>query len=138
MQVTREDLQNLYQNALDEKRNEKIVFHFNSFDRMIQSVNSKGKKEWTQAYYQEDPLVLDGVVLKLNEKYVDSKIIINYTPLNIYNGTPSCVLSDVPRATLPINDLKDKPPTEVCPILNIHRCKCDNDDHSSIKIDWSI
>jgi hypothetical protein len=94
MQVTREDLQNTYQKALDEKRNEKIVFHFNSFDRTITSLNSKGEKEWTQAYYQEDPLVLDGVVLKLNEKYVDSKIIINY--------------------------------------------KCDNEDHSSITIDWSI
>jgi len=27
------------------------------------------------------------------------------------------------RATLPINQLKGKPPLAVCPILNVHRCK---------------
>jgi hypothetical protein len=26
-------------------------------------------------------------------------------------------------ATLPINELKGKSPTEICPILNLHRCK---------------
>jgi hypothetical protein len=26
-------------------------------------------------------------------------------------------------ATLPINQLKGKPPRAVCPILNLHRCK---------------
>jgi hypothetical protein len=41
-------------------------------------------------------------------------IISEFTPLNLNRDL---------RATLPINELKGKPPTEVCPILNIHRCK---------------
>ena len=46
-----------------------------------------------------------------------------YTPLKIYNETPEWRLNRDLRATLPINELKGKPPTEVCPILNLHRCK---------------
>jgi len=45
-----------------------------------------------------------------------------FTPLKIYNGTPEGRLNRDLRATLPINELKGKPPTEVCPILNLHRC----------------
>ena len=47
----------------------------------------------------------------------------NITPLKIYNGTPEGRVNRDLRATLPINELKGKPPTEVCPILNLHRCK---------------
>jgi len=32
------------------------------------------------------------------------------------------------RATLPINQLKGKPPVAVCPILNVHRCKKSQND----------
>jgi hypothetical protein len=46
-----------------------------------------------------------------------------FTPLNIYNETPEGRPNRDLRATLPINELKGKPPTEVCPILNLHRCK---------------
>jgi len=46
-----------------------------------------------------------------------------FTPLKIYNGTPKGRLNRDLRETLPINELKGKPPTEVCPILNLHRCK---------------
>ena len=48
------------------------------------------------------------------------------TPLKIYNGTPTVPygrLTKSSRATLPINELKGKPPLVVCPILNLHRCK---------------
>jgi len=48
----------------------------------------------------------------------------NFTPLNIYNGTPSGVPQDVKGQQLPINQLKGKQPTVVCPISNVHRCKC--------------
>jgi hypothetical protein len=47
----------------------------------------------------------------------------NITPLKIYNETPEGRPNRDLRATLPINELKGKPPTEVCPILNLHRCK---------------
>jgi hypothetical protein len=46
-----------------------------------------------------------------------------YTPLNIYNGTPFWRLNRDLRATLPINELQGNPPSEGCPILNLHRCK---------------
>jgi hypothetical protein len=48
---------------------------------------------------------------------------IPFTPLNIYNGTPSGVPEDVKGQQLPINQLKGKQPTVVCPISNVHRCK---------------
>jgi len=41
-----------------------------------------------------------------------------FTPLKIYNETPEWRLNRDLRATLPINELKGKPPTEVCPILH--------------------
>ncbi len=94
MQITREDLQNMYQKSLKEKRDERVAVHLDSFDRMIHSVNSKGQTIWKPVYFKEDPTVLDGVVVKLREKYIDSKITITY--------------------------------------------KCDNPDHSSIAVDWSI
>ena len=46
-----------------------------------------------------------------------------FTPLNIYNGTPSGRLNRDLRATLPINELKGNPLSEGSPILNLHRCK---------------
>ena len=45
-----------------------------------------------------------------------------FTPLNIYNGTPGGRLNRDLRATLPINELKGNPLSEGCPILNLHRC----------------
>ena len=48
--------------------------------------------------------------------------IIQFTPLNIYNGTPKGRLTRDLRATLPINQLKCKPHVAVCSILNLHRC----------------
>ena len=45
-----------------------------------------------------------------------------FTPLNIYNGTPEGVLSDVPRATLPINQLKSTDIKDVRSNSNVHRC----------------
>ena len=45
-----------------------------------------------------------------------------FTPLNIYNGTPEGVLSDVPRATLPINQLKSTDIFDVRSNSNVHRC----------------
>jgi len=41
------------------------------------------------------------------------------TPLKIYNGTPDGRLNRDLRATLPINQLKGKPPVAVCPILHL-------------------
>jgi hypothetical protein len=49
--------------------------------------------------------------------------LVTFTPLKIYNGTPDGRLNRDLRATLPINQLKGKPPRAVCPILNVHRCK---------------
>jgi hypothetical protein len=46
-----------------------------------------------------------------------------FTPLKIYNETPEGRLNRDLRETLPINESKGKPPMEVCPILNLHRCK---------------
>jgi len=48
---------------------------------------------------------------------------IPYTPLNIYNGTPSGVLLDISRETLPINQVKRTNFVEVCSNSNVHRCK---------------
>ena len=45
-----------------------------------------------------------------------------YTPLNIYNGTPLGVTQDVKGQPLPINQLKGNPPREDCSISNVHRC----------------
>ena len=42
------------------------------------------------------------------------------------------------RATLPINELKGKPPTEVCPILNLHRCIYHNYYDQKLAISISI
>jgi hypothetical protein len=39
-----------------------------------------------------------------------------FTPLKIYNGTPDGRPTRYSRATLPINELKGKSPTEICPI----------------------
>jgi len=46
-----------------------------------------------------------------------------YTPLKIYNGTPFRRSTRTSIATLPINELKGKSPTEICPILHLHRCR---------------
>jgi len=46
-----------------------------------------------------------------------------YKPLKIYNGTPEGCLNRDLRETLPINELKGKPPMELCPILNLHQYK---------------
>jgi len=93
MPVTREDLQNMYQVSLEEEKEKRIAFQFVSFDTAINTINKNGGKKWTQTYYKEKSIVLDGIVLKLKEKYVDSKIVVNY--------------------------------------------KCDNENHSSITVDWS-
>jgi len=45
------------------------------------------------------------------------------TPLNIYNGTHEGVPTDVPRATLPINQLKSTDIFDVRSNSNVHRCK---------------
>jgi hypothetical protein len=42
-----------------------------------------------------------------------------FTPLKIYNGTPEGRINRDLRETLPINELKGKPPMEVCTILNL-------------------
>ena len=55
------------------------------------------------------------------QEYIDERV--NFTPLNISNGTPSGRHSRDLRATLPINELKGNPPAEDCPISNLHRCK---------------
>ena len=60
------------------------------------------------------------------------------TPLKIYNGTPDGRLNRDLRATLPINQLKGKPPqgtVAVCPILNVHRCILNKNIHE-IDADW--
>jgi len=46
-----------------------------------------------------------------------------FTPLKIYNGTALAVPREIQGQPLPINELKGKPPMEVCPVLNLHRCK---------------
>jgi hypothetical protein len=78
MTITRKDLQNMYQMTLEEENNKRIEFQFDSIDKTIHRINAKGGKEWTQSYYKENSTILDRVVLKLKEKYVDSKITINY------------------------------------------------------------
>lgn len=47
---------------------------------------------------------------------------VQYTPLNIYNGTPKGVPQDVKGQQLPINQLKDNPHVEDCSVSNVHRC----------------
>jgi hypothetical protein len=61
------------------------------------------------------------IVMPQERLFIGSQI--TFTPLKIYNGTPEGRLNRDLRATLPINELKGKPPTEDCPILNLHRCK---------------
>jgi hypothetical protein len=78
MQVTREDLQNMYKESLDEDKQELIAGQLDSFDRMIQLINKKGDKLWTQTYFKESPAFLQALSVSLMEKYVDSKITINY------------------------------------------------------------
>ena len=46
-----------------------------------------------------------------------------FTPLKIYNVTPDGRLNRDLRATLPINQLKGKPPVAVCPILHLFSFK---------------
>ena len=64
---------------------------------------------------------METFIPKYPPSYIE--LVAEFTPLKIYNGTPLGSLNRDLRATLPINELKDKPPTEVCPILNLHRCK---------------
>jgi hypothetical protein len=52
-----------------------------------------------------------------------TKPIVDFTPLKIYNGTALAVPREIQGQPLPINDLKGKPPMEVCPVLNLHRFK---------------
>jgi hypothetical protein len=77
MPVTREDLQNIYKESLDDDKKELIEGQLDNFDRMIQLINKKGDHKWTQTYYKETPAFLQAIVAKLMEKYVDSKITIN-------------------------------------------------------------
>jgi DNA mismatch repair protein MutS len=56
--------------------------------------------------------------------HLSQQLAVCFTPLKIYNGTPS---SEAERRTnidlrepLSINELKGKPPMEGCPILNLH------------------
>ena len=79
-------------------------------------------------------------VTKCLEKHLKSlgMMMSQYTPLNIYNGTPSLregVPQDVKGQPLPINQLKGNLPKEDCSISNVHRCKISvicNQDHSHI------
>ena len=47
----------------------------------------------------------------------------SFTPLKIYNGTPSGVPLEIQWQQLPINELNGTPPKAACPISNLHRCK---------------
>jgi C1A family cysteine protease len=47
----------------------------------------------------------------------------NYTPLKIYNGTPSGVPIEIQWQPLPINELNGTPLDGACPISNLHRFK---------------
>jgi hypothetical protein len=78
MPVTREDLQNAYKESLDEDKKELIERQLENFDRMIQLINKKGEQKWTQTYYKESPAFLQAVAVTLMEKYVDSKITIDF------------------------------------------------------------
>ena len=55
--------------------------------------------------------------------FIYSSLTSCFTPLNIYNGTPEGRLNRDLREQLPTNELKGKPPMEVCPILNLYRFK---------------
>lgn len=77
MPITREDLQNIYKDSLDDDKKELIEGQLEDFDRMIQLINKKGYHKWSQTYYKETPAFLQAIVEKLMEKYVDSKITIN-------------------------------------------------------------
>jgi hypothetical protein len=47
----------------------------------------------------------------------------DFTPLKIYNGTPSGVPLEIQGQQLPINELNGTPLSGACPISNLHRCK---------------
>jgi hypothetical protein len=72
---------------------------------------------------RDDSNVNDDMIYISTDILRDSEGHDPYKPLNIYNGTPGRRLNRDLRATLPINELKDNPPSEGCPILNLHRCK---------------
>jgi hypothetical protein len=65
------------------------------------------------------------MIAKYHNLYYKNNIFrrVLFTPLNIYNGTPEGVPSDVPRATLPINQLKSTDIFDVRSNSNVHRCK---------------
>jgi len=50
-----------------------------------------------------------------------------FTPLNIYNGSSSGVPLDLQGQQLPINELNGTSLKGVCPILNLHLCKNNNE-----------
>jgi phage/plasmid-associated DNA primase len=47
----------------------------------------------------------------------------DFTPLKLYNGTPSGVPLEIQGQQLPINELNGTPPKGACPISNLHRFK---------------
>ena len=89
---------------------------------LLASLNSvKDKAGFGDAMNMFDGINENDLQSKLSETI--SGISEFFTPLNIYNGTPGGRLNRDLRATLPINELKGNPPSEGCPILNLHRCK---------------
>ena len=67
--------------------------------------------------------MMEDIKMLLSKFDINKVTIQKFTPLKIYNGTLEERLNRDLRETLPINELKGKSPTEICPILNLHRCK---------------
>lgn len=96
----------------------------NSGNILINTTNEK-----TLEYRIGDEIVViesNGVIPIIidfgRSKFYDEPI---NTPLDIYSGTPKGVPLDMKGQLLPINQLKGKQPTVVCPISNVHRFKMD-------------
>lgn len=81
--------------------------------------------------FKEDSKILTFNETLEKEEYIPIQdirvgmLVKTFTPLNIYNGTLKSFPQNMEGQLLPINELKDNPPVEDCPISNLHRCKHD-------------
>jgi hypothetical protein len=95
-----------------------------SADKSTEHIQRKAEKKLKEIErLKTKPNLTPEEIEKINTEKKWKRILHIFTPLNIYNGTPGGRLNRDLRATLPINELKGNPPSEGCPILNLHRCK---------------
>jgi len=93
-----------------------IMAYFHSKDKLYEINNYKKYPPFDKEYLRENVLTTDNTRSPFIYDWKINNLNTNHTPLNIYN---------VKGQPLPINQLKGKQPTVVCPISNVHRCKID-------------